>query len=74
MAAPNIETIKLKLEVENQGAFKKVTAAFKDLTTKIKNFEFFKQLSSDRYLFMNHLNSKVNLRPFRSVLEESCVE
>ena len=35
MAAPNIETIKLKLEVENQGAFKKVTAAFKDLTTKV---------------------------------------
>lgn len=35
MAAPNIETIKLKLEVENQGAFKKVSAAFKDLTTKV---------------------------------------
>ena len=36
MAAPNIETIKLRLEVENQGAFKKVTSAFKDLTTNVK--------------------------------------
>ena len=69
MAAPNIETIKLKLEVENQGAFKKVTAAFKDLTTKVSfskkelaaQIKQFKEFSSKSKLSEKALKGQVRL-------------
>ena len=69
MAAPNIETIKLRLEVENQGAFKKVSAAFKDFTTKVKfskkelaaQIEQFKEFSSKGKLSEKALKGQVKL-------------
>ena len=77
MAAPNIETIKLRLEVENQGAFKKVTSAFKDLTTNVKfskkelaaQIEQFKDFSSKGKLSEKALKGQVKLfEELRSVV------